>query len=353
MSEDVKNVPLYNALVRRFEDVQVSGRGDEADVEVIPVASALARSAGHRDQVNAKGGEYYTVNCPFCDDSQVKRHRLWISYLYGRDISCEGAVVQATRHLAICYNENCLSDGDNRWNLWNMIRDSMVDDDQTPFECAAASAPREVTEADLPEGCVSVRSPKCPKMVVDYLLEREVDLDEAARVYGLMAGHIQMYAPYPCVIIPIRMNGEFKGWQARQVRKHPEGAPKYYFPNSVKKAWLLYNRDIASLSDFVILTEGVFDAIRCGGPCCAMFGKSPSIRQRELILQMWRRIVWLPDVSDEQSVEAARKHTGEWMARGLVDSADVVLLPGDDPGSTPRDVIWAAMAEHFNRKDQE
>lgn len=351
MSEPL-NIPLYNALARAFEDVQISGRGEQAEVRVTQAASILARGAGHRDRVESKGGEYYCVSCPFCDDTRLRRHRLWISYLYGRDVSVDGLVVQGTRRLAHCYNEDCLNDRDNRWRLWNMIRDNMVEDDSAPMDCAAEVAEREVSEEDLPQGCVSVRDPKCPAMVRDYLLGRGVDLIEAARDYGLLSGNIGIYAPYPAIVVPIRQGGSLRGWQARQVKKHPEHAPKYFFPPVCRKAWTLFNFDKASLSDFVIIVEGVFDVIRVGGPCVATFGHKMSPRQAEMILGVFRRVIVLPDNNDPEAWGIAQAYTSEWLQRGLVDSADVIRIPGDDPGSTPREDIWNAIEQHFKEKGE-
>ena len=156
---------------------------------------------------------------------------------------------------------------------------------------------------------------------------------------------IQFLQPYPCLLFPVVSGGVCRGYQARKIGSRPEGKPKYFIPHGFKKSWYLYNFDKAGYSsDAPVLVEGVTDVMAGGPRFLACFGKKSSDRQIRL-LRRWKKIIWMPDENDPQSVDNAMKLSKLWVARKLFEQVEVVRLPRDDPGSFDRETLWRLIRE--------
>jgi len=347
----VRNVPLYNALVRVFGSVKVAN-ADEAAAFAAPARTAVLNklrstpgSMKDRMPTRVRGGEQYRVCCPFCGD---RRFRLYISHTWDRSVvSGAGDIMYAGRR-AICHNENCLEDRQHFNELGRRIAAEMQMADRQPLNCVSAESVQE-KEVKLPTS-VPLASPAAPPEPVAYLRNRGFDIGELSENWHVRAGSIWYY-PLPCVIFPIYQNNILRAWQARYPAEDYKAIdrPKYFWPAGTQKAWMLYNLDSARFYQAVVLVEGVLDVIRVGPPAVAMFGKSPSAYQEKLLATHWAngRLVWLPDANDPESVKVAIEKTDEWNRRGLFrDGAVVARLKEGDPGSTERGELWNLLIPH-------
>lgn len=78
------------------------------------------------------------------------------------------------------------------------------------------------------------------------------------------------------VFIPVYDGGKLVYWQARDVYDLPNTMPYYICKNGVKS---LFSFDMASKQKYVVLSEGVFDAVTIGLNGVGLFGKSITPKQ--------------------------------------------------------------------------
>lgn len=159
------------------------------------------------------------------------------------------------------------------------------------------------------------------------------------------------------VVVPIVMNGETKGWQARLLydpdkltdeqcsliglpwddeKKKYRRPPKYMTMPGLDKRTVLWNFDNARKSELVVVTEGVFDALRVGLCGVATLGKQVSDQQIALLQQYWRCIVVLLDPDADKESRALVGKFGP-----TVRVVPVTLQGYKDAGEAPREEIWS------------
>ena len=338
----MRNVPLFNALVRAFGDAKVSKEGD-AILLRSPAPTVAQSKLRRHERVRPEvldGGEQYHVCCPFCGD---KRYRLYISHAWDRTVrDTEGKLVYAGKR-AICFNEKCLDDKDNFEWLERTIAGAIIDADSSPLECDTSIEDIMARRIPLPAGFERL-SGTASTEAVGYLETRGFDFNELENGWGVGSAQIPVYSKRS-IVFPIYQNSELVGWQARCPSDDPAdyGKTKYYWPSGTKKSWWLYNMDRARLERSVVVVEGVLDAIRVGPNAVAIWGKDASARQLAMLSEFWRNgsLFWLPDMEDPSSVECAVKRVAEFNARGAFkDGAVMVELPAGDPGACSRELIW-------------
>ena len=103
------------------------------------------------------------------------------------------------------------------------------------------------------------------------------------------------------VILPFYYNGLVVGYTARWIL--PERAsemPKYYLQSPKN---FVYNLDAQLNHEYVIVTEGQFDALSVGG--IALNGNTPNPTQCSIIEQLGKQIVLLPDF-DKAGMETVK-----------------------------------------------
>src|SRR5579872_4473281 len=107
------NNPLRPALYARLTeffggDVIIANEGEEM----------VSTYSSNYSEVPALSvdipGEYYRVNCPYCTDT---RRRLWINHRWGQ----RDDHGKLNLFLAHCYNENCMAEPGNSWNLYKQL----------------------------------------------------------------------------------------------------------------------------------------------------------------------------------------------------------------------------------------
>lgn len=99
------------------------------------------------------------------------------------------------------------------------------------------------------------------------------------------------------LIFPIYFEGVLRGFTSRILSGD---GPKYEFAPGFNAASFLYNFDIASRSNVVVVTEGVFDVLRIPYKAVALFGKSMSVKQKLLLASTWDEVIVMldPDAGD-------------------------------------------------------
>lgn len=123
--------------------------------------------------------------------------------------------------------------------------------------------------------------------------------------------------------------------------------PKYFTSPGMEKGRVLYNYINARMYDYVVVTEGVFDAFSVGPCAVSLFGKSPTEAQMRLLKTYWSRVIMLLDPGDADKE----------MARAMAElqrsvQVTVVKLTGTkDAGDLPREAVWEQIAKQI-REDE-
>ena len=147
------------------------------------------------------------------------------------------------------------------------------------------------------------------------------------------------------IVIPIRMQRDLVGWQARypaDLDWKATGQRKYYNLPGMPKRLFLYNYDTARLYSVVVVVEGVTSVWRMGGPVVAIFGKSLSEQQRRMLLE-WDLVVFMLDNDDES---AQHKMIEMHADVSRHKPACMVILPdGTDPAQFNRRILWDLVKE--------
>jgi hypothetical protein len=260
-----------------------------------------------------------------------------------------------SKGIAHCYNEHCLDSYKNWVELCKAIAGETVPRLTTAggeFERLVRDKDKEVP---LPLNNYYVDDPYGSQQVTGYLVERGYNLNELRNHWDFRAGKIDFY-DVDCVIMPVVCQGKYRFWQARYPvsGKIPETfsdgrrKPKYYIPAGAKKSRVLYNFDRAIQTPFVVLVEGIFDAVRVGASGVAMFGKKPSTRQQYLLsnLASDKTVVWVPDMDDPEALDYARNYCSNWnSAKLFAGGAHVLTLPDGDPAEYPREELCRLIAQ--------
>lgn len=233
-------------------------------------------------------GETYRVCCPFCAKwgDPDKRHRLWISHIYGTTIGSHRCWSAAT-----CFHNNCLKNEAAKRELRNWItgiaserklaRISFTPGNEVPIHVP-----------DLPGTCIKLSELPEHHKARQFLIEKKFDpikLEEEYSVcYCVESEH------YPLAIdklvFPIDLHGKREGWQCRYIGvPKSKSVPKYVSCKNIKS--LLYNYDKAIQQPYLVLVEGVFDVIRIGSSGLGIFGKTLSNTQVNLLNDYKGKIV--------------------------------------------------------------
>lgn len=321
--KQVLNEELYRQLICNVGPVRVVNLGQNATTEKRVDRSGTLPKL----QTKNTGGEHYYVNCPFCRDT---RHRLSLSYLYGTS-NGSGDVI---KHLAHCFNENCLQDHGNREALFYKItvgknrtrtKGFTLQQPAPPTPAKAIEAPASVPLEDLPGDHPALR----------YLAGRGFDPKEVSANWGVRyCAKNDSVKPFfrNRLLIPLHSvlpgsgRVELKGWQARSL--DPGNRPKYLTSAGSKKSALLYGEIlISSGSGPVVVCEGPTDVWRLGRDAVAILGKQPSTRQIELLLSRYRgRTLVIGLDADALEESSALKTKLEQKRRSLNDPAGVRLV---------------------------
>jgi len=272
------NPVLYRLLEQKFGSVKIANEGCPAYFNRLQDPTNPRRKIIH----SASWGEYYCVQCPFCNDH---RPRLWVNHRYGSEV--EYGRRQLT-HLAVCYNNNCLHEPGRSAQLEQIVfgvgknlrpRSLPIKPVTDVFEPQAVEPPGEI---------VSLRDLPADHAARVYVQQRKFDPDWLADKFdvGFVAAS-KLLKPNPAgrLYIPIKYHNELVGWQCRAI--NDTTLPKYLNAPNMRKSAVLYNYDAASKEPYVIVVEGVPAVWRLGSAAVCLFGKSMSLFQKNLIAKTW------------------------------------------------------------------
>lgn len=184
---------------------------------------------------------------------------------------------------------------------------------------------------------------------VQYMVQRGFDPQLANDHFGISWCHFdEQFLVNHRIIVPIWMDGNYRGWQGRYLGDPPERTPKWYTARRTQVGQLLYNYDYASQWPFVIVCEGVFDVLAVGspqgrtlpGPAVASFGKKLSTSQWLRLRHHWAptgaMIVLYDSDAWDTSMQIAQMNQGRFK-HGVVP---VPLPAGKDPADLPHEELW-------------
>lgn len=218
-----------------------------------------------------------------------------------------------------------------------------------------------------PGTCVSLATVDENNPAAVYLQARGFNARYLGRAFGLeYCGSGRKFAKglfstSNTVMIPVVMNGTVLGWQARLLydpekltdaqcaliglpwddeKKKYRRPPKYMTMPGMDKRNILWNFDNARKSELVVVTEGVFDAVKVGLCGVATFGKSVSDQQVALLQQYWKCVVLLLDPDAARDAERLRRKFGP-----LVRTVLVTLKGYKDAGEAPQTEIWSQIID--------
>lgn len=329
----VLNPVLYRRLERQFGPVKVLA---EREAMIHSVQEAIGQD---RYVAISHAGEYYQVNCPFCGDT---RQRLYVNHMFGQTDKSGRRML----FLAICYNESCLSNPDNKSQFLDWIDDFAVRDADI---LQGVIVPEEARTVAWPGDCVSIANLKDNHPARLYVRERLFDPDVLAYYYDIRYCTDSYYtSANNRLIIPVFDKGMLKGWQARYVGeldwKGPDRKslpPKYFStPMSDFRSKCLYNWENCKEWETGIIVEGPTDVWRFGLMATCVFGNTMTLRQRDRFRSKFknRTAVLLLDPEEFES-----KTTLKLMAffnDAMPGQVACVKLPeGEDPGSLERDYL--------------
>lgn len=330
----VLNPILYRRLERQFGSVKVSAQGE----------AMLHRMGsdyeGSKRLDIAHTGEYYQVNCPYCNDT---RHRLYVNHMYGQQDKSGRRML----FLATCYNEHCLDNSDNWKNFVDRVDDTGLMDPANIKQ--GVIVPEEARVVAWPGPCreISRLNDSHPARV--YLRSRGFDPDVICKYYGVRYCTDSNYSL--CrdrLIIPIFEKEKLKGWQARYIGeldwKGPNKKslpPKYYScPMSDFRSKCLYNFERMCEWETGIIVEGPTDVWNFGLMAGCIFGNSMTERQRERFRAKFKYRTGVVLLDPEEFDSPSSKKLMAYFRDAMPGQVCAVKLPeGFDPGSMDRQVL--------------
>jgi DNA primase len=212
---------------------------------------------------------------------------------------------------------------------------------------------KDTTVADLffnwQEGTISIFDSKlvCQR-ALEYLATRNITRNYVEEL-GFRVGVEGKYKH--CVVLPVYFQNEVVNLVARQIPPY-ETKERYNGPHKgeaiMDKGELLYNFDSVIGSDYVVIVEGVFDAIALkakGIPVVALLGKEISKEQIYLVVENWDKVVVLLDggfVKDALKI-------GKCLM-GLTGTILIAIIDGEDD---PSENVEAAISAIENARSIE
>jgi len=336
----VLNPYLYDALQTRFGDVMIAKQGEGSD------GHRVVDSSGARYKFT-NAGEYYRANCPFCmrKNAVDTKHRLWIHHRWGvgLDEDDENCVDDKFWWACICYNEQCMEDRENVKTLQNWIYGGIGRERHAPkikiLEGTSTGASLGLTR--WPGRCIRVDQLRPEHNACQYLLGRGFDPAVVGRDYWVSyceAADVDFPLANARLIMPIHMNGQMVGWQARppyDINWKATGQQKYLNCPGMNRRLMLYGFDNSKVLPFCIITEGVTDTWAIGAGAISLLGKSMSMQQADLIVATWKVAVIALDADAQDRVQAIRN-----LIRNKIPLIVITLPPGLDPADIEPDFFW-------------
>lgn len=280
-------------------------------------------------------GEYYRVNCPFCDDS---RKRLYVSYMFGQRDNADRLMT----YMAVCYNETaCMSEYENRIILLEKLN-GKIKKRLEEAEIRPGKRSARFTTPVVPGPIARLNSLEPSHRARAYMESRGFDVDKLTNYYdyGYCSRSHELLAARR-VYIPFYFQGKYVGWQCRipeDLPPHTKWPPKYFTMPGLAKQFMLVNYDNARNWNTGVVVEGALDVVGWGPQAMGVLGNRISDYQIRLLTQTYqgRKLLILLDPKEMSKdytlvrVEELRR------ALGKKNVAAVTLPEGSDPGSLDR-----------------
>jgi hypothetical protein len=283
------NAELYEQLKQRFGDVKLANEGESYRYEINRFKTGLARL------VDVQPGEQYYIRCPICKDH---KQRLTISHVNGqklRGLEDLGPVTWKVR----CFNCD-FPRGEKRAALEILLGDYANRVKLGLVSRLDQSGPAIKKEMEQPGELGALTADSAAGQ---YVLKRGFDLDVLVNKYKMQ----RIAVPKADrrflserLFIPVFADTKLVYWQARDVYGMDDTIPYYICKGGTKS---LFNFDQASKANFIVISEGVFDAVTIGTNAVALFGKSITPRQIDQLASFRKPVVVALD-PDEAGVEA-------------------------------------------------
>lgn len=346
---------LYELLRREFGDITIANEGEE----VVIAGKRWNATDGRTEWDIIQPGEYYRVNCPYCGDG---RQRLWFHYCYGQRDD-DGRTIN---WLVNCYNEGCLSGKDrraieNRQDLEIRLFNAEMSAGERSSLLATRPGRKDdngpLTEVVLPGRVTTLDQLSVDHEAVQYIEDRGYDAARLGRKYGLCYCHkaFEFSQVQGRLVIPIEMEGQLVGWQARyvgEVNWTDCGVRKYYNLPGMKKRKMLYNWDRASQGRVIVVVEGVTGVWTVGDASVALLGKSITAHQMARLANVTtiddqpRCLVLMLDPDADQDYKERKRldlafgNLKTTYAKTGGAAVRVHLPKGKDPGNFDHETIW-------------
>lgn len=308
-------------------------------------------------------GEEYRINCPFCGDT---KRRLYINHLWGTRSTITSSL---TLWLAHCFNEECLSDFDNRKDLYEMVYGDL---DIPVIVDQVSSDEPDVDKLIKEPGtivCLSALTNIQPlHPAISWCLARGYDIDELVNLYGVGYCAVSRSSTQKVnerLFVPIY--GEAEGehglvaWTARLVQDR-ENEPKWVHSyGTIGKH--LYGLDLAKHYETIVVCEGPGDKWAVGPNAVAVLGKTLQRRKIDLLKSVLSKrpvnakssvVVLLDPDQDKVAIKKKSEHHIVKATKALSESLTCPVLPvylpsTSDPGGLDRDFIWACIRRAANK----
>lgn len=329
---------LYSRLEKNFGKIKISNEGQSLQCR--------DRKIGYEVKTEILyPGEYYCINCPFCNDT---RQRLWVNHRFAE-----------YRWLAVCYNETRCMDGpfgkENRNELYRIIFQSGSPVVLQVSKGVEVNPSKPLTPVGLPGDITLLSELPSNHAAKLYLEYRGYDLVELENIYGVsFCTKVYDRAYYPLVnriFIPVFMRGNLVGWQGRYVGDpdwKTSSVQKYFNLRGMSKKDMLYNYDVAKNQDMVVLVEGAADVWRIGPCAVALMGSDLAEQQANLVKQTWANkpvVVFLDYDAVDKSIAIAQK-----LFPFLGSKVFAVIGDGKDPGSMTTEECWRTIYGEMSKR---
>lgn len=272
---------LYRRLMQCFGHVRVVCEGQP----YVPGKSDPGSTKPRTDH----WGETYITRCPFCGgDDKLYINHLW--HYFDKETDSQRL------WMVKCQRRDCLSTYERRCQLSVLVFET-VSLGGGP-DVLLPGKPKAKLPPELPGELIPVHRLPEDHVAAKYLRDRSFDLVELSRDRSVSFCKRALYRfPYAenRLVIPAYFKGKLAGWQARLLLPPPpdrKKVAKYMTMPGMVKSDVLYGYDLAVRHNFVVLCEGPTDCWRFGPEAVALFGKTLSYRQRELIAdpeRAWHR----------------------------------------------------------------
>lgn len=324
---------LFGKLKKRFGYVSVANENERMIANIINPETKPELNIIHP-------GEYYRVDCPFCND---KRRRLWINYKWGL---YDSTLKNRNLWLCHCYNECCTDSYVRQLALFNMIFDNTYNKANDVIHSGETITLTVLKEISLPGTIFTLDKLPFDHPANLYLRSRGYNCESIGKALGV--GYcVEADPQYPItlgrIIIPIMFREKLVGWQARSIGQ-PLYGPTYYTMPNLSKGQLLYNFDNAKKHPFVVMVEGVTDVWTFGPEAVSLLGKSITTPQRQLISQAFdHAVVVLMLDGDLPDEEVQAVYDSLPSSKKLIIKLEDKKDPGDFSREFLRETVYSAI----------